>query len=104
MPSVAPTVTYTSVAGSYDSPYRPSRCTATASRSSGSPGPGGYWFAPERIASTAASSTPAGPGSSGKPWPRLMDPVRTARADISAKIVSPNSRMRSTSGSLTPQD
>jgi len=31
---------------------------------------------------------------SGKPWPRLIDAVATASADISAKIVSPNSRIR----------
>ena len=50
--------------------------------------PGGYWLAvPLRIAATAASSTSVGPSVSGKPWPRLMAPVRTASADISAKIV-----------------
>ena len=35
--------------------------------------PGGYWLWPARIAATAASSTSAGPSSSGKPWPRLID-------------------------------
>jgi hypothetical protein len=29
----------------------------------------------------------SGPSVSGKPWPRLIEPVRTASADISAKIV-----------------
>src|SRR5215217_7573169 len=53
------------------------------------PGPGGYWLTPVRIASTAASSTSGGPSVSGKPWPRLIEPVCTASADISAKIVVP---------------
>src|SRR5690242_15075830 len=53
------------------------------------PGPGGYWLTPVRIASTAASSTAAGPSVSGKPCPRLIEPVCTASADISAKIVVP---------------
>ena len=35
----------------------------------------------------AASATSGGPSVSGKPWPRLIDPVRAASADISAKIV-----------------
>ena len=60
-----------------------------AARSSGIPGPGGYWLCPARMASTAASATTAGPSVSGKPWPRLIEPVRTASADISAKIVVP---------------
>ena len=54
------------------------------------PGPGGYWLTPPRMASTAASSTSGGPSVSGKPWPRLIAPVPTASADISAKIVVPN--------------
>src|ERR1700738_3732124 len=41
------------------------------------------------MACTAASATSAGPSVSGKPWPRLMAPVLTAKADISAKIVVP---------------
>ena len=56
----------------------------------GMPGPGGYWLTPVRIASTAASSTSAGPSVSGKPCPRLIAPVDVARADIWAKIVVPN--------------
>ena len=36
----------------------------------------------------------AGPSRSGKPWPRLIDPVATARADISAKIVVPRPARR----------
>src|SRR3954464_661323 len=75
-----------------------------ARRSSGTPGPGGYWFRPDRIASTAASSISAGPSVSGKPWPRLTEPVRTASADISAKIVVPNGRIRATSGSRPDAD
>ena len=46
------------------------------------------------MAATAASIITAGPSWSGKPWPRLMAPVRSARADISAKMVTPNSRSR----------
>src|SRR3954469_1988996 len=66
-----------------------------AVRSSGTPGPGGHWLPrPSRRARTAASRTASGPSVSGKPWPRLMDPVRWARADISAKIVVPNSARR----------
>ena len=59
-------------------------------RSSGVPSSGGYWLTPARMAATAASSTSAGPSVSGKPCPRLMAPVATASADISAKIVVPN--------------
>ena len=55
----------------------------------GCPGPGGYWLWPARMAATAASSTSSGPSVSGKPCPRLSEPVRTASADISAKIVVP---------------
>ena len=54
------------------------------------PRPGGYWFAPFAMAERAASSTSAGPSSSGKPWPRLIAPVRSASADISVKMVVPN--------------
>src|SRR5215218_10193782 len=41
------------------------------------------------MASIAACAISAGPSVSGKPWPRLMAPVRAASADISAKIVVP---------------
>ena len=71
---------------------------AIAARSAGMPGPGGYWLWPARMASTAASATSAGPSVSGKPWPRLMEPVARASADISAKIVVPNPRRCGTSG------
>ncbi len=60
------------------------------------PGPGGYWLCPSRSACAAASSIDAGPSVSGKPCPRLTDPVRSASADISAKIVVPNGRIRAT--------
>src|SRR5271156_5632897 len=71
--------------------------------SSGMPGPGGYWLPrPARIASAAARAISGGPSRSGKPWPRLIDPVATARADISAKIVVPRpSRRRLRNGLLT---
>ena len=61
------------------------------------PSPGGYWLWPSRIAATAASITAAGPSVSGKPCPRLTAPVRTASADISAKIVVPKPRRREAS-------
>ena len=64
----------------------------------GQPGPGGYWLTPPRMASTAASSTSGGPSVSGKPWPRLIAPVATASADISAKIVVPKPCAASRSG------
>src|SRR3954454_1253546 len=60
------------------------------------PMPGGYWLWPSRTAVIAASSTSGGPSSSGKPWPRLIEPVATASADISAKIVVPKPCIRST--------
>src|SRR5215475_822402 len=71
-------------------------------RSSGTPGPGGYWLPrPARIASAATWAILAGPSRSGNPWPRLTDPVTRARADISAKIVVPRpSRRRFSSGRL----
>ena len=64
----------------------------------GCPGPGGYWLWPVLIAAMAASSTSAGPGRSGKPWPRLIEPVATARALISAKIVVPKPCSRGGAG------
>src|SRR4051794_32047332 len=68
-----------------------------ASRSTGIPGPGGYWLRPPSMASLAAASIPAGPSVSGKPWPRFTAPVRTASAVISAKIVEVNGRNLGTS-------
>src|ERR1700728_2173483 len=67
------------------------------------PGPGGYWLPrPARMASAAIWAILTGPSWSGKPWPRLIDPVATARADISAKIVVPRpSRRRLRYGLLT---
>src|SRR5215469_6803823 len=54
------------------------------------PAPGGYWLPlPAMIASAAARAISAGPSVSGKPWPRLTEPVETASSDISAKIVVP---------------
>ena len=55
---------------------------------------------PPSIAALAASSISRGPSVSGKPWPRLIAPVRAARADISAKIVVPKGCMREISGEL----
>ena len=42
----------------------------------------------------ARRATLAGPSVSGKPWPRLTEPVASARADISVKIVVPNGASR----------
>src|SRR5687768_8303189 len=59
--------------------------------------PGAYWFAPCCRAATASAITSGGPSTSGNPWPRLSDPVRTASADISLKMVGgmPCSRVAS---------
>src|SRR5215207_6031182 len=65
-----------------------------ASLSTGTPMPGGYWLCPASIAAIAACFTASGPSASGKPWPRLIEPLATASADISAKIVVPNSCRR----------
>src|ERR1700691_150839 len=74
-----------------------------ACRSSGMPGPGGYWLpVPARTASAAICAIARGPSTSGKPWPRLTEPVASARADISAKIVVPSpSRRRLSKGRFT---
>src|SRR5699024_1872562 len=68
-------------------PYHCAWCSAIASRSPASPGPGGYWLRPARIASTAASDTAAGGGSSGKPCPRFSAPCVRASADIRANTL-----------------
>src|SRR6187200_1240044 len=78
-------------------PWKRRWWAAIAARSSGMPGPGGYWLTPARIASTAASRTSGGPSVSGNPWPRLIAPVRAASADISAKIVVPKPARREVS-------
>ena len=95
---MAPAVTSTSVAGSTSIPQNRFWCAAMATRSSSMPGPGGYWFTPARMAAMAASATSIGPSSSGNPCPRLMAPVATASADISAKIVVPSPARRGDSG------
>ena len=45
-------------------------------------------------------ASPAGRRCRGSPGPRLTAPVRTASADISAKMVVPNGRIRATRGSV----
>src|SRR5690242_10800536 len=97
--SVAPAVTAISVSGSQDRSQNRRSCSAMACRKAGMPASGGYWFAPDASASAAAASISGGPSVSGKPWPRLIEPVATASADISATMVVPNGRMRATSGS-----
>ena len=49
--------------------------------------PGAYWLWPPRSAATAFAITSGGPSTSGNPWPRFTDWVRTASADIAEKIV-----------------
>jgi hypothetical protein len=55
------------------------------------------------IAAAAAAAISRGPSVSGKPWPRLTEPVVPASADISAKIVVPIPSSRAfSSGRFTP--
>src|SRR5262249_57266674 len=49
---------------------------------------GGYWVQPETTASAALARTSSGPGSSGKPWPRLAGLGSRARRDITSKTVT----------------
>jgi len=62
---------------------------AIASRSTGTPAIGGYWFKPERIALFTASSSAGSQSKSGKPWPRFTALCCVANADITVKIVVP---------------
>ena len=63
------------------------------------PGPGGYWLCPRSDRGDGGvEDEPAGRPSRGSPGPRLTLPVCSASCDISAKIVVPKPRMRSTSG------
>src|SRR3954453_4912609 len=48
---------------------------------------GGYWFQPSTTASAALHRTSSGPGSSGKPWPRLTAPVSRASRDMTSNAV-----------------
>src|SRR6185295_14839688 len=50
---------------------------------------GGYWFQPSMTASAAFRRTSSGPGSSGKPWPRLTASCSRARRDITSNTESP---------------
>jgi len=52
------------------------------------------------IARAAAAAISGGPSLSGKPCPRLTDPVVVASADISAKIVVPIPASRAFSSGL----
>ena len=98
--SVAPAVTTTSPSGSYSRPQNRSLVRDDRRAQGRDAGPAaGTGSCPPRRASAAAASISGGPSVSGKPWPRLTEPVRTASADISAKIVVPNGRMRATRGS-----
>src|SRR5215218_212633 len=58
-----------------------------AARSSGKPIIGGYWFQPSTTASAALRRTSSGPGSSGKPCPRLTAPVSRASRDMTSNTV-----------------
>ena len=97
MASVAPVVTITSSSGEKVSPYHDFWWAAMAARSSGTPWLGGYWLRPATMASAATCASSGGPSVSGKPWPRLRDPVARARSDMAAKIVVVKGRSRSTS-------
>src|SRR3981081_3640323 len=48
----------------------------------------GYWLYPSITASDAARRMSSGPGSSGKPWPRLIALLSRASCDIASKIVT----------------
>ena len=48
---------------------------------------GGYWLLPFITRSAALARIASGPGSSGKPWPRLTAPRSRARPLISSKMV-----------------
>src|SRR6266540_582983 len=48
----------------------------------------GYWLYPFTVASAAARRISSGPGSSGKPWPRLMALLSRASCDIASKTVT----------------
>ena len=58
------------------------------------PALGGYWLSPRRMASTATSFNSSGPSVSGKPWPRLTEPVARASSDMVAKMVVVKGRSR----------
>ena len=46
------------------------------------------------MAATATSRSSSGPSVSGKPWPRLTEPVAAASSDMVAKIVVVKGRSR----------
>jgi hypothetical protein len=76
-----------SLSGSSSSPCQRLKCAAVAWRSSAKPIIGGYWFQPLMTASAALRRTSSGPGSSGKPWPRLTAPVSRASRDMTSKTL-----------------
>jgi hypothetical protein len=100
MACVAPAVMVISLPASYRCRYSASIFALTASRSACTPGIGGYWFRPSRIAEFTASTRRASQSKSGKPCPRLIAPCSAASADITLKIVVPTwgRRLASVSG------
>lgn len=91
---VAPAVMVISLSALYLRPCSASILEATALRREGTPGMGGYWLWPARMAWYTASTSAGSQSKSGKPWPRFTAPTSAASADITVKMVVP------TSGSL----
>ena len=79
----------TSVCQSTSRPWNRLSWRATASRSSGTPIIGGYWFGLSASAAWATATISGGPFPSGNPCPRLIEPCSMARRDITSKTVVP---------------
>src|SRR3990167_7002265 len=86
---VAPAVMVISLSGQYRRSVIASILVATAWRSVGMPGMGGYWLCPARMAWCTASIRVGSQSKSGKPWPRFTAPCSAASADMTLKMVVP---------------
>jgi hypothetical protein len=69
-----------------------------ASRKTGTPVMGGYWFKPDCMAPVTASTSLGSQSKSGNPCPKLTALCSVAKADMTVKIVVP------TDGSLVSTD